>query len=68
MLKDFTTVLEKPYEERQAILAQLRAIYDGLVKEGVTHSRRQRRGVAMTVVSFGPERPIPTPADSRAQG
>jgi hypothetical protein len=28
-LKDFTTVLEKHREERQAILAQLREIYDG---------------------------------------
>jgi hypothetical protein len=29
LLKDFTTVLEMPHDERQAILAQLREIYDG---------------------------------------
>ncbi len=29
VLKDFTTVLEMPREERQAILAQLRELYDG---------------------------------------
>jgi hypothetical protein len=29
VLKDFTTVLELPHEERQGVLAQLREIYDG---------------------------------------
>jgi hypothetical protein len=29
LLKDLTTVLELPHEERQAVLAQLREVYDG---------------------------------------